>query len=255
MDALAMQCRVIYALMMREMLTRFGRDNIGFLWAVIEPLAFVAVLAAIRLVLGRQEPHGMPIVPFLMVAILPYLACLNTANLVMMSTRHCRPLLMLPGVTALDFQLSRAVLQVPTAVCTFMIAEVVMRAFDLTSEISRPLNMGLLLVVSVALGFGIGAIINVASELFPVVVHIWRLATRPLFFLSGLFFTASEVPEPFRSWLLWNPLMQITELSRSAYFAVYDSPFANLEYVLTWLIVTVFLGLLLERSARPYIGF
>ena len=41
------QVRVIKALMIRELTTRFGRENIGFLWVMAEPLPlFVEVQIA-----------------------------------------------------------------------------------------------------------------------------------------------------------------------------------------------------------------
>lgn len=36
-DAFAVQARVIRALVARELLTRYGRNNIGFLWVFVEP--------------------------------------------------------------------------------------------------------------------------------------------------------------------------------------------------------------------------
>ena len=37
--------RVLFALVMREMTTRFGRSSAGYLWALIEPAAFIALLS------------------------------------------------------------------------------------------------------------------------------------------------------------------------------------------------------------------
>ena len=37
-QSLAIQGRVINALLMREIITRYGRQNVGFLWLFIEPL-------------------------------------------------------------------------------------------------------------------------------------------------------------------------------------------------------------------------
>lgn len=34
------QARIIGALMMRELITRYGREGLGFLWLVLEPLVF-----------------------------------------------------------------------------------------------------------------------------------------------------------------------------------------------------------------------
>ena len=37
-QSLAIQKRVIGALLIREIITRYGRNNIGFLWLFVEPL-------------------------------------------------------------------------------------------------------------------------------------------------------------------------------------------------------------------------
>ena len=54
------QWRVIGALVMRELLTRYGRNNIGFLWLFVEPmlftLAITAFWAATRSIHGSDDP-------------------------------------------------------------------------------------------------------------------------------------------------------------------------------------------------------
>jgi len=39
--------RNIWSLILREMRTRFGSQTLGFLWAVLEPIGMIAVLALI----------------------------------------------------------------------------------------------------------------------------------------------------------------------------------------------------------------
>ena len=51
------QKRVIGALMLRELTTRFGRENIGFLWIMVEPLLF-AVLVGILWRVDRPPLSG-----------------------------------------------------------------------------------------------------------------------------------------------------------------------------------------------------
>ena len=47
--------RVINALLMREVLTRFGRHNIGFLWMVVEPMMFTLGVTALWLLTNHKE--------------------------------------------------------------------------------------------------------------------------------------------------------------------------------------------------------
>ena len=55
-SSLAVQRRVIFALLMREVLTRFGRHNIGFLWLFVEPMIFT--LGVTALWTATQSVHG-----------------------------------------------------------------------------------------------------------------------------------------------------------------------------------------------------
>ena len=38
------QRRVLGALLLRELLTRYGRNNIGFLWLFVEPMLFTLII-------------------------------------------------------------------------------------------------------------------------------------------------------------------------------------------------------------------
>ena len=44
---------------------------------------------------------------------------------------------------------------------------------------------------------------------------------RPMWFISGIFFSLSSVPQQFVPWLSWNPITQAIELSRSAFSSDY----------------------------------
>jgi len=49
--SLVIQTRVIGALVMREIITRYGRHNIGFMWVFVEPMMFTGG------VLGMLDPR------------------------------------------------------------------------------------------------------------------------------------------------------------------------------------------------------
>jgi capsular polysaccharide transport system permease protein len=42
---LKVQCRIIWALILREIITRYGRENLGILWFFAEPLLFITGIA------------------------------------------------------------------------------------------------------------------------------------------------------------------------------------------------------------------
>lgn len=65
------QTRVIGALMVREVTTRFGRENIGFLWIMVEPLLFASLVAVMWRYLRGSEEHGVSVVTFTVSGYLP----------------------------------------------------------------------------------------------------------------------------------------------------------------------------------------
>ncbi len=50
---------------------------------------------------------------------------------------------------------------------------------------------------------------------------------RPLFWISGVFFVANELPQRLIGWLRWNPLLHAAEIMRSGSFAGYESTIAS----------------------------
>ena len=62
--SLAIQGRVIGALLMREVLTRYGRHNIGFLWLFIEPMVFTLGVTTFWMLTRSVHGSDLPIVAF-----------------------------------------------------------------------------------------------------------------------------------------------------------------------------------------------
>src|SRR4051794_26462277 len=75
------QARVIGALLMREIITRFGRDNLGFLWLFIEPMMFTLGIMGLWSISGMGHgTHGVPIAAFAITGYSPVLLWRNCAT-------------------------------------------------------------------------------------------------------------------------------------------------------------------------------
>ena len=62
--SLVVQRRVLHALLMRELITRYGRKNLGVLWVFVEPMIFTLGVAAIWTAAGLHHGSSIPIVAF-----------------------------------------------------------------------------------------------------------------------------------------------------------------------------------------------
>lgn len=58
MTGLRLQLRVLHALMLREMITRYGSSRLGYLWALLEPIGFIAMLSLIFSQISNSPPVG-----------------------------------------------------------------------------------------------------------------------------------------------------------------------------------------------------
>jgi ABC-2 type transport system permease protein/capsular polysaccharide transport system permease protein len=99
--SLAIQRRVVWALTLREMLTRFGRHNIGFLWLFVEPMLFTLGVTALWTATKAVHGSDLPIVAFAVTGYSSVLLwrnmpsrCINavTPNLSLLYHRNVRPL-------------------------------------------------------------------------------------------------------------------------------------------------------------------
>jgi capsular polysaccharide transport system permease protein len=65
------QIRVVHALIIRELMTRYGRGNIGFLWLVLEPMILCAGVIGVRWALQSHHENGVPLVAMLLSGYMP----------------------------------------------------------------------------------------------------------------------------------------------------------------------------------------
>ncbi len=253
-SAAATQCRVVHALMLREIKSRFGRHRLGYLWAVLEPVAFVALFAFLFAYARQNAPSGMPVVPFMITGIAPFILFRSVMTQTLGAIESNRVLLTFPQVKLLDLVLARALLEAATLTIVFFLILLGAHAMGYTIRIVNPLlvlfALGCLAVTGFGLGAAFAAIVPFVRST-PQVVSIF--AGRPLFFLSGLFFTAEMLPGGVREVMLLNPLLHMIEWLRSAFFVEFESQYASLTYALGAAFVATFAGLVLLRGLRRQI--
>jgi capsular polysaccharide transport system permease protein len=254
LDAARVQGRVIHAVVLREVKTMFGRYQLGYIWALIEPIMYVAVLVVIFNLFGRASVAGMPLSLFIITGILPYLMFVRTVQAAMQAVEANRALLTFPQVTPIDIVAARTILQIVTTLVVFAVIVVGVAVVLGPFRIADPMAVAWWLIAAGLLGAGAGAFFGAWTSIFPAVERLVpTLLSRPLFFVSGVFFTADLIPENVRPYALLNPLLHVIELLRSAFFPDFDSAYGDPGYAFLSLAAAVFLGLLGHRAFRKQI--
>ncbi|WP_420858521.1 ABC transporter permease [Marivivens marinus] len=246
--------RAIGALVLREMSSTYGRHWGGYAWAVIEPAAMILVLALIFSVGFRTPALGTNFAIFMASGFLPFLLYTDVANKTAQSISYSRQLLSYPRVTFMDAILARLILTVLTrALVSMLILAFILGVYDTRTILDVPpilLSFGL----AVLLGLGVGLQNAVLMTRFPIWRSLWGVLTRPLIFVSNVIFLIERFPEPFSSWLEWNPLVHIMALSRTGFYYSYRPDYISVGYVVGIALVLAVLGILfLRRYYRDFL--
>lgn len=239
--------RAIFALMLREMSTTYGRSPGGYIWAVLEPVAAIALLSFVFSYAFRTPPIGNSFVLFYATGYI-MLSSFNKLNQTLgVAIPFSRQLLAYPNVTFMDAILARFILNGLTQVLIFLIVMTgVVQLFDLTVilDLSAILSAYAMLF---ALCFGMGCLNSFLMSMFPVWQQVWSILTRPLFIISGIFFLIDNLPETYRDIIMWNPLAHVIMELRKGFYATYDAVLVSPVYVYGVSAVCGVLGMILLR--------
>ncbi len=242
--------RAISALILREMSTTYGRSPGGYLWAILEPAAGIAVLTAIFSTGFRTPSLGTNFPIFYATGILPFYVYLMTSNAVMQSVLFSRQLLAYPSVTYIDAILARFLLNLITQIMvSYIVFTFILTLFETRTSLEFD-KLLLAYAMAAALGLGIGTLNCFLRSMFPVWQQVWAIVTRPLILISGVIFLHDRVPEPYRGWLEYNPLVHVVGVSRSAFYPYYNAEYVDVVFVFLCALIPFVFGLVFLRRYK-----
>jgi len=82
------------------------------------------------------------------------------------------------------------------------------------------------------LGLGVGLVNCSLFALSRTWQQVYGVIARPLFLISGVFFTFESLPRAVREVLWWNPLIHLVGLMRSGFYPTYDDAHVSVLYPL-----------------------
>ncbi len=244
--------RAIGALIIREMITRYGKSWGGYIWAVLEPIGIILILSLAFSQVIRAPALGSSFVLFYASGYIPFHFFLEVSGNTGNSINVNRQLLLLPSVTAIDAVIARFILSVLTLlVVSVVIFTGILNFVDEQVRIS--LDHILLSFASGAIvGLGVGTANVVVFEYVPVWRQLWGIISRPLFIISGVFFTYESLPRQLREILWWNPLVHVIGEARKGFYPTYDGSYVALWYPigLGLFLTIVSAALIIRNSSR-----
>ncbi|MDO5646872.1 ABC transporter permease [Paracoccus sp. (in: a-proteobacteria)] len=235
--------RAIGALILREMSTTYGKSAGGYLWAVAEPVAGIALLTVIFSMGFRSPPLGTNFAIFYATGMVPFMYYLTISAKVGNSINYSKKLLSYPAVTFMDALIARLALNIVTQL---MVGYIVFAGIYLSMETRTDpqiIKIALSYLMGFSLAAGVGTLNCFLFAAFPSYQQIWSVAMRPLFIVSCIFFLFDNIPQPFRNWLWWNPLIHVIGQMRAAFYPQYAADYVSPLYVFALSLVLFTIGL------------
>ncbi|WP_373740495.1 ABC transporter permease [Neisseria sp.] len=246
LTSLGIQRRVLGALLMREILTRYGRHNLGFLWLFLEPVLFtLGIIVLWSLTKGHVGGFGdVSIIAF---ALTGYSYVLMWRNVAARCSKAIEPNLSLMyhrQVKIIDLFFARIILEIAGITISFI---ALMAVFTVTGLIKPPQDIFLMLCAWLMLSLfsaGLGMVIGVISEASEVFDRIWHTLTYLFFPLSGAAYMVDFLPSYLQKMALYLPPLHAVEMLRHGYYGNAIRTYEDPSYLIVVSLFLILAGLL-----------
>ncbi|MFA0426711.1 ABC transporter permease [Vibrio sp. 10N.222.51.C5] len=233
---------VIFAIFLREIKSKFN-DKLGIAWSVISPLIFISIMAGMRGFMDNGETHSIPTVFFMiygMVLVQFFIGLIGSVsgaiqkNKQLYAFRQVQPISSVIAVSGFDFLVKIFVILLIGVICLFLKMDI---------HIDDPLEVILNLTRVWLIATSLGLLFALAQCYVPEVKKVQSLLMRPIFFISGIFFSLQDIPQEYWPYLTWNPLLHAVELTRYAAYPTYGDAGVSYFYLDIVTLLCVFFAL------------
>lgn len=240
----------VRTIMLRETMARFGRHEMGYLWAIIEPLIHVAVVSCIFYFIRARDTLGMNVVLFVATGVIPLFFYMKTYSGLTNILKQNRPLLNHPGVQPMDIFLARSILEFFTQIFVFIIFVIAIYLFveeyTFGNVWSVLTNVFGLWITGIGMGLFIGSIVVFAES----IKNVMDGTNRLIYITSGVFFTLDMMPHAVAEYLKWNPLLHFVDGVRGNFNPLMGGTRVDIGYAYIWAVAILFCGLVADRALR-----
>ena len=233
---------VIFALFVREIRTGFN-DKFGLAWAVLQPLSFIFLLSYLRGLIAGSESHTVPTFDFMMYGLLLIQLFLETLNNSANSIKKNKALFAFRQVQPISSVLASSCFYLLVKLFVLVLILLLMFLLKMDIKIDDPLFVITNVIAVWVIATSLGLLFSIGQCYVPEITKVQSILTRPLFFISCVFFSMQDIPKEYWPYLDWNPILHAIELTRHAAYNTYPTEAVSEFYLLTCTIVLLFFAL------------
>jgi capsular polysaccharide transport system permease protein len=235
--------RVIYALFLKELKTRFGQYKLGVFWFFLDPLIQVAFFGVLFGYIAKRVMPNVDYTVYVTTGILTWMMFRNVLNRGITAIDSAKVFFVFSQVKPLDAFISRVFLEFFIFSILYIVVMSMLGYLEYQFVFFKPLEFIVCYICIFLIGCGLSLVIMVVSSLYRDVRKILGVILRVLYFTSGVIFPIKFIPIKYHYLLAWNPIVHIMELTREALFPAFKGVIGSLLYIFTSTIIILFLGL------------
>lgn len=244
------QVRVIGALMIRELNTRFGRENIGFLWIMVEPMLFALLVGLLwRYIKGPLE-FGVDIVAFAASGYIPLVLFRSVITRSISSFTANAGFMYHRQIKVLDILLVRFLIELIGHMMAYLFVGIVLGMFGM---FPTPYDVGFIMLGAAYYAlftFSVALVIAPLSEMSEVLEKITPVTLYIMIPFSGAFSFVSVLSPAAADVVLYSPPVHGMEMMRYGLFGPSIEPQYEFIYPLAVCLPLALVGLILCRIIR-----
>lgn len=239
--------RIVGALLVREMLTRYGRHNIGFLWLFVEPMLFTLGVTALWTATKSVHGSDLPIVAFALTGYSSVLLWRNMPGRCIGALWANVSLMYHRNIKVLDVYLARLLLEFGGATISFAVLAIVFITVGILALPEDFLEVVAGWLMLAWFGAALAIFLGALSHHSELVDKLWHPASYLLFPLSGAAFLVDALPKAAQEAVLYIPTVHGVEIVREGWFGSQARAHYDVAYLLTFNLVLSVCGLLAVR--------
>jgi capsular polysaccharide transport system permease protein len=252
---LVVQTRCVHALMIRHLMMRYGRGNIGFLWVVLEPMILTVGVMAVWSMIRPPFEHGVQILSLVLTGYMPLTLWRHITNGSIFLFRRNIGLLYHRNIGLMDTFVSQTLLEFAGTTTALAVVTAVLLAAGL---VEPPRDIGLVAAAWLLMGIyalGVSLIIAVLTEYSDSAEKFIQPFQYLMIPLSGTFFMVEWLPTLGQTLIWYNPTVHCFEMFRAGFFGENVKTHYVAFYPLIWAIGLIGVGIWGIDKIRDRIHF
>ena len=200
---------LLYALVVRDITSRYRRSSLGMWWAFLQPLILMLLFNMLRGFVNIPS-DGIPYVLFSYAALVPWTFFTN-------AVAACGPSITTNAEVIKKISLPREVFPLASVTSTlfdFAMSGIILAAMLVWFKIPVGLQLlwlPLLIVLMTAISFGVGILLAGLGTFRKDFILATPFLTQAWLFATPVIYPLSTVPEHWRSYYMLNPMVGVIE--------------------------------------------